>query len=196
MGHIPQMHTLKSASAVGKSVVLGRKEGRWKCISNQGRTPKGSVFQYSQLPPPVAWHEGGGRHSAAGVCSCGTVVGWIPRGSFLCIAACATAASDIPHTAAACAATVMTHCTMWSAAQCTVYSEQRAVSSVQCTNNLFQLPPIRLLYVTSSEQKLYSNFHLLDYCTCPLMSSCLLQLNYAVMLQCTAYSIQRISAQA
>ena len=27
MGPIPHMHTLKSASAVGKSVVLGRKEG-------------------------------------------------------------------------------------------------------------------------------------------------------------------------
>ena len=45
----------------------------------------------------------------------------------------------------------------------------------------------------SSEEKtvlkLYSNFHLLDYCTCPLMSWCLLQLDYAFMLRNWLYTV-------
>ena len=42
-------------------------------------------------------------------------------------------------------------------------------------------PPSTYYTIYSTVQKLCSNFHLLDYCTCPLMSWCLLQLNYATV---------------
>ena len=62
--------------------------------------------------------------------------------------------------------------------------EQAFWATLPCTvlKTLFQLPPIRVLYIRlyggrvqgggeTYSTKIYSNFHLSDYCTCPIMST-------------------------